>query len=478
MQPDSAVHYTPAVVADHTPDPQGQLVELAISPGSRTVIVWPPGRRLPAVGSTVLLDGDGQPVGEGPPARRGPVARVVSPLPRTGQGADRVLVSTPQLLDLVATVPPRLRSLTEGARVLLDFTFSVVLDQLDEGVAQRPADSARLRSFDEVAGYEELCRHLDERVVQPARFRRVARRYGVPVPRVLLHGPPGVGKTLLAEAVATATAGAEEPCLFVVRGPELLSEFTGQAERRLREVFDRAARAAAEGARPVILFDELEAMFARRQGTVPWAAQNTLVATLLSRLDGVGGRDPVLVLATTNRPELLDEALLRNGRFDLKVAVPRPGEAACRAILRHHLAPLSGARLPDDAVEVMVETLFDAHTRVADPSGSGRGVAGRVLVSGAFLEGIAAALRSRFFVRVLAGNTTGLPHADLAEAVRGALEGAWLGGPGPVPPDEPGSGEERPSGRAQLGGPLAVAGEGLVETALALGRRPGGTAEC
>ena len=155
---------------------------------------------------------------------------------------------------------------------------------------------------------------------------------------VILAGPPGTGKTLLARAVA-ASCGAH---LELVGGPELLSPYVGASEQALRQVFERAAQAAPA----LIVFDELDSFAPSRQHADA-QHQQALVAQLLTLLDGLEPRRAVYVLATTNRPQAIDPALRRPGRFDRVVTMGLPDQAGRAAILRHHLSPLRLAEALD-----------------------------------------------------------------------------------------------------------------------------------
>jgi transitional endoplasmic reticulum ATPase len=189
--------------------------------------------------------------------------------------------------------------------------------------------------WDDVGGLERVKAHLREIVEWPARYAELFRYAGVRPPKgILLHGPPGTGKTLLVKAAARQS-GAN---FISVKGPELMSKYVGESEKGIREVFRKARQAAP----CIIFFDEVDAIAPRRgSGGGDGHVTERVVAQMLSEMDGVEDLDGVLVLAATNRVDMLDAALLRPGRFDHVVDVGLPGEADRLAILRVH-----GARRP------------------------------------------------------------------------------------------------------------------------------------
>ncbi|MCA9719343.1 MAG: CDC48 family AAA ATPase [Myxococcales bacterium] len=184
----------------------------------------------------------------------------------------------------------------------------------------------------EIGGLDEIKSRLREAIEWPLRHPALFERAGLrPAKGIMLHGPPGCGKTLLAKAIATEC----ELNFISVKGPELLSKFVGESERGVREVF-RKARTAAPC---VIFFDELDAIAPRRasDGAGGSRVPERVIAQLLAELDGVEALSGVLVLAATNRVDMIDPALLRPGRFDDVVEIPLPGDDARREILELHL---------------------------------------------------------------------------------------------------------------------------------------------
>src|SRR5881275_2706938 len=203
---------------------------------------------------------------------------------------------------------------------------------------QRRADV----TYDDLGGMRDTIDGLREMVELPLRHPELFQRLGVDPPKgVLLHGPPGTGKTLLARAVANESAAK----FFHIAGPEIMGSAYGESERRLREIFEAAAKAAPS----IIFIDEIDSI-APKRGQVTGEAEKRLVAQLLTLLDGMEPRQNTVVIAATNRPEALDEALRRPGRFDREIVIGVPDEGGRREILAIHTRgmPLDGAvNLPE-----------------------------------------------------------------------------------------------------------------------------------
>ena len=182
--------------------------------------------------------------------------------------------------------------------------------------------------WDEVGGLDEVKQVVIEAVEWPLRHAALFAEAGVrPAKGILLYGPPGTGKTLIAKAVAHGS----EANFIAVKGPQLLSMWVGESERAVREVFRKARQAAP----CIIFFDELDALAPPRDG-VGGVSSERVVSQLLTEMDGVSALEGVVVLASTNRPDRIDPALLRPGRFDVLIELPAPGEAARLSILTVH----------------------------------------------------------------------------------------------------------------------------------------------
>ena len=184
--------------------------------------------------------------------------------------------------------------------------------------------------WDDIGGLEDVKRELREVVEWPLKHRKVYEHMGAKIPKgILLYGPPGTGKTLLAKAVATES----EANFISVRGPEILSKWVGESEKAIREIFRKARQAAPA----VVFFDEIDAIAPRRGTDISSSGvMDRLVSQLLTEMDGLLPLHNVVVIAATNRPDLLDPALLRPGRFDRFLYVPPPDKAARKQIFEIH----------------------------------------------------------------------------------------------------------------------------------------------
>jgi proteasome-associated ATPase len=163
---------------------------------------------------------------------------------------------------------------------------------------------------------------------------------------VLLYGPPGCGKTLIAKAVANSlakkvaarTGKAEEKSYFLnIKGPELLNKYVGETERHIRLVFQRAREKAGEGTPVIVFFDEMDSLFRTRGSGVSSDVENTIVPQLLSEIDGVESLENVIVIGASNREDMIDPAILRPGRLDVKIKIERPDAEAARDIFSKYL---------------------------------------------------------------------------------------------------------------------------------------------
>ncbi|TCD06893.1 AAA family ATPase [Erythrobacteraceae bacterium CFH 75059] len=219
-------------------------------------------------------------------------------------------------LTVVATTPKGVVHIDENTEVELRSEF------------EEPRDGRASVNYDDVGGMGETIQQLREMVELPLRYPELFTRLGVDPPKgVLLHGPPGTGKTRLAQAVANES----DASFFTINGPEIMGSGYGESEKRLREVFDEATKAA-----PAIIFiDEIDSI-APKRSQVPGEAEKRLVAQLLTLMDGLEARANLVVIAATNRPDAIDEALRRPGRFDREIVIGVPDENGRREILAIH----------------------------------------------------------------------------------------------------------------------------------------------
>jgi len=214
--------------------------------------------------------------------------------------------------------------------------------------------------YDQIGGLKSQIESIRDSVELPFLYKELYKEHQLKPPKgVLLYGPPGCGKTLIAKAVANSLAkkveattgqGSGRAFFLNIKGPELLNKFVGETERQIRLVFQRAREKASEGMPVIVFFDEMDSIFRTRGSGVSSDVENTIVPQLLSEIDGVEQLENVIVIGASNREDMIDPAILRPGRLDVKIKVERPDAEAARDIFAKYVVP-SLPLYPDDLAE-------------------------------------------------------------------------------------------------------------------------------
>ncbi|MBG0833034.1 proteasome ATPase [Planomonospora sp. ID67723] len=214
-------------------------------------------------------------------------------------------------------------------------------------------------SYEEIGGLMRQIEQIRDAIELPYLHADLFREHKLRPPKgVLLYGPPGCGKTLIAKAVANSLAkqvaektGQSGKSFFLnIKGPELLNKYVGETERHIRLVFQRAREKASEGTPVIVFFDEMDSIFRTRGSGVSSDVENTIVPQLLSEIDGVEGLENVIVIGASNREDMIDPAILRPGRLDVKIKIERPDAEAAKDIFSKYLIPDLPLH-PDDLAE-------------------------------------------------------------------------------------------------------------------------------
>ena len=285
-------------------------------------------------------------------------------------------------------------------------------------------------TFDDIGGLDEQIERIRDAVQMPFLHRELFERYDLKPPKgVLLYGPPGNGKTLIAKAVANALAegsGAGSGVFLSVKGPELLNKFVGESERLIRMIFRRARERAADG-RPVIVFiDEMDSLLRTRGSGVSSDVETTIVPQFLSELDGVESLDNVMVIGASNRVDMIDPAVLRPGRLDVKIRVDRPGADQAASIIRHYLTddlPLQPGLDADGLSRVLVRDIYTRSSRrhlcdACNDQGQWSAIFLSDVASGAMLKNIVDRAKTKAVkASILGGDDVALNVELLGEAV-------------------------------------------------------------
>ena len=290
-------------------------------------------------------------------------------------------------------------------------------------------------TFADVAGVDEAKVELAE-VVEFLKFPERFESLGAKIPKgVLLYGPPGCGKTLIAKAVARSLAdkvrertGREDAHSYFlnVKGPELLNKYVGETERQIRLVFQRAREKAEEGVPVIVFFDEMDSLFRTRGTGISSDMESTVVPQLLAEIDGVEALRDVIVIGASNREDLIDPAILRPGRLDVKIKIERPDEHSARQIFSRYLTseiPLQEGADLQEMIALTVDEMYrtDDHNQfleVTYQNSDKEVLYFKDFASGAMIENIVRRAKKRAIKRVIAGGSRGVALDDLLASIR------------------------------------------------------------
>jgi len=236
-----------------------------------------------------------------------------------------------------------------GDSLLLDSRSNYVYEKVPKSeVEELVLEEIPDVDYDAIGGLRSQIESIRDAVELPYLYPEVFIEHQLKPPKgVLLYGPPGCGKTMIAKAVAASLAkkvsektGEEGRSYFLnIKGPELLNKYVGETERHIRLVFQRAREKASEGTPVIVFFDEMDSLFRTRGSGISSDVENTIVPQLLSEIDGVEGLENVLVIGASNREDMIDPAILRPGRLDVKIKIERPDAEAARDIFSKYLVP-------------------------------------------------------------------------------------------------------------------------------------------
>ncbi len=327
--------------------------------------------------------------------------------------------------------------LRSGDTVRLDSRTGLLLEKLPRPeVEDLLLEEVPDISYADIGGLDDQIEQIADAVELPFLHAELFAEHRLPAPKgILLYGPPGCGKTLIAKAVANSLAkkvaaktGDEKGRSYFIniKGPELLNKYVGETERQIRLVFQRAREKSEEGWPVIVFFDEMDSMFRTRGSGISSDMESTIVPQLLAEIDGVEGLRNVIVIGATNREDLIDPAILRPGRLDVKIKIERPGGDAARQIFGRYLTdelPIAAGEEIPAMIEATVAEMYrdDEDNRfleVTYQNGDKEILYYKDFASGAMIENIVRRAKKLAIKRVIAGGERGIVTQDLLDSIR------------------------------------------------------------
>lgn len=365
---------------------------------------------------------------------------------------EHVVVNMPNQMKAVARISGALDAgtLTTGDSVTYDNRLQMVTSLVPSTDAQELVlEEVPDITYSNIGGLSSQIALMRDAVELPFLHPEVYREHELTPPKgILLYGPPGNGKTLIAKAVANSLAAraaelsgkSKKTGYFLnIKGPELLDKYVGETERQIRDIFSAAREKAQAGNPVVVFFDEMESLFRTRGTGRSSDVETTIVPQLLAEIDGVESLDNVIVIGATNREDMIDPAVLRPGRLDVKIRINRPDRAGATEIFALYLT--EGLPINDEevtragskqaAIETMIETVVEAlfsadpknrYIRVNLENGVSRWLTRGDFLSGAVVRNIVDHAKKQAIKSFLAGGAKGITTQHLLEAARVEFE--------------------------------------------------------
>ncbi len=332
-----------------------------------------------------------------------------------------------------------------GDSLLLDPRSGHVLEKLPkQEIEELVLEEVPNVSYEDIGGLKGQIDAIRDAVELPFLYAELFLEHQLKPPKgVLLYGPPGCGKTLIAKAVAKSlaqqvaekTGRSDAHSYFLnVKGPELLNKYVGETERQIRMIFQRAKEKSDEGFPVIVFFDEMDSLFRTRGSGISSDVENTIVPQLLSEIDGVESLKNVIVIGASNREDMIDPAILRPGRLDVKIKIERPDQEAAGDIMAKYLnagVPIHPDEVrgadKDKALARMIETTVEHMYAPSDDnrflevtyqSGDKEILYFKDFNSGAMIENIVARAKKDAIKRFLQSGEKGIHTADLVKAIR------------------------------------------------------------